>query len=203
MQARRIVGLVDFGIAVVIAVAVLLPPREMYASAAIKGDDAQQFALALAEARTIARPGDGRAVEDYARKLGAAGMKDWAIEAAVHASARAKDSPTRWRALLAASVAYVDELDVVPALDYANRALAACDAAQSRGDVAACPPADEIRARLYQQHLDAGVKSGIDPHRDPVGFRRAGEAALRSIHIGATHDTETGSAAGSSAPTAP
>jgi hypothetical protein len=38
--------------------------------------------------------------------------------------------------------------------------------------------------RLYQQHLDAGVKSGIDPHVDPAGFRRAGEAALRQIRIG-------------------
>lgn len=204
MQLRRIVGLVDLGIVVVLAVAVLLPPREMFARAAVKGDDAQQFALALAEAHTIARPDDGRAVDDVVRKLDQAGMKDWAIELAVRASDRAKDSPTRWRALLATSVAYVDELDVVPALDYANRALAECDAARSRGDVTACPPADEIKARLYQQHLDAGVKSGIDPHVDPEGFRRAGEAALRSIHIGATHDDVRGSAAaGSSAPTAP
>ena len=204
MQLRRIVGLVDLGILVVLAVAVLLPPREMFARAAVKADDAQQFALALAEARTIARPADGRAVDDFARELGKTGMKDWAIDLAVRASDRAKDSPTRWRALLAASVAYVDELDVVPALDYANRALSACDTARERGDVSACPPADEIKARLYQQHLDAGVKSGIDPHVDPEGFRRAGEAALRTIHIGATHDDERGSAAaGSSAATAP
>jgi hypothetical protein len=200
MQLRRYVSLIDVGIATVIAVALFLPPREMDASAAVKGDARAQFAVALAEARTIARPADGRAAEDLSRKLGDAGMKDWAIETAVRASARAKASPTRWRALLAASVAYVDEIDVLPALDYANRALAACETAQAHGDTQACPSWEEIRMRLYQRHLDAGVKSGIDPHQDPEGFRRAGEAALRTIYIGGSHGRpRTGGAAGSAA----
>src|SRR5512140_1999261 len=123
MQLPRFVGLVDLGIAAVLVVLVVLPAREMYASPVIKGDEPQQFALALAEARTIARPGDGQAVEDFTRKLDEANQKDWAIDAAVAASDRAKDSPTRWRALLATSTAYVDRLDVVPGLDYASRAL--------------------------------------------------------------------------------
>ena len=194
MQLRRYVGLVDLGIATVVAVALFLPAREMYASDAIKGDDAQQFTVALAEARVIARPGDGLAVEDFARKLGEAGMKDWAIEASTRAAERAQGAPTRWRALLAASVAFVDRLDVVPGLDYANRALAACESAQEAGDVAACPTWEQIRMKLYQQHLDAGVKSGIDPRRDPKGFRKAGEAALRQIHLGG-RDKERGSGA--------
>lgn len=198
MKLPRFVGLVDLGIATVIVVAVVLPAREMYASAAIKGDDAQQFAVALAEARTMARPGDGQAVEDFTRKLGEASMKDWAIDAAVAASEAAKDSPTRWRALLATSVAFVDKLDVVPGLDYANRAINACQVMQEKGDVTACPSWEEVRMRLYQQNLDAGVKSGIDPHRDPKGFRKAGESALRQIHLGG-HDKERGSAAGSAA----
>jgi hypothetical protein len=54
--------------------------------------------------------------------------------------------------------------------------------------------------KLYQQHLDAGVKSGIDPHHDPRGFRKAGEAALRQIHLGG-RDIERGSgSAGSGSP---
>ena len=205
MALPRFLSLVDLCVATVVAVAIFLPAREMYASNAIKGDEPQQFALALAEARTIAQPADGQAVEDFARKLGEAGMKDWAIEATVMASERAKDSPTRWRALVAASVAYVDRLDVVPALDYANRAISACESAREKGDAAACPTWEEVRVRLYQQHLDAGVKSGIDPRRDPIGFRKAGESALRSIRIGGSHDKErtsppAGSAAGSDTP---
>jgi hypothetical protein len=97
-------GLVDLGILTVVAVALFLPAREMYAEPAIAGDDAKQFALAHAEARTIARPDDGLAVEDFGRRLGESNMKDWAIEATVRASEHAKGSPTRWRALLAASV---------------------------------------------------------------------------------------------------
>jgi hypothetical protein len=37
---------------------------------------------------------------------------------------------------------------------------------------------------LYQQNLDSGVKSGIDPHRDPRGFRKAAESGMRQIHLG-------------------
>jgi hypothetical protein len=195
MKLPRFVGLIDLGVATVVAVALLLPARQMYAGPAIKGDDASQFAIALAEARTMASPGDGHVVEDLERRLSDLGQKDWAIETSVRASDRAKQSPTRWRALLAASVAYIDRLDAVPALDYANRALSACHSAQDSGDAAACPSWEEIRMTLYQKHLDAGVKSGIDPRRDPKGFRKAGESALLQIHLGTGHDTErTGSA---------
>lgn len=180
MALSRFISLVDFAVIAVVAVAIFLPPREMYAQNAIKGDE---FGVALAEARTMASPGDGKAIEDFTRKLGEAGLKDWAIESGVRLSDRAKDSPTRWRALIAASTAFIEELDVVPALDYANRALAACEVTREKGDAAACPSWEEIRMRLYQQHLDAGVKSGIDPKVDPKGFRRAGEAALRQIRI--------------------
>ena len=191
MALPRFVSLIDFGVLAVVAVAVFLPAREMYAENAIKGDE---FKVALAEARTMASPGDGKAIEDFTRELGQSGLKDWAIESAVRMSDRAKDSPTRWRALIAASVAYIEKLEVVAALDYANRALAACELTREReasrvaaGEkiaVSACPSWEEIRMRLYQQHLDAGVKSGIDPKVDPTGFRAAGESALRHIRIG-------------------
>lgn len=192
MQLRRFVGIIDIGIAAVILVAILLPAREMYASAAYKASEPDQFGLALAEARTLARPEDGAAVADLARRLGLAGFKDWAVEVAVRGSDRTKPSADRWRALLAASVAYVDQVDVVPALDYVNRALAACEDHE-----ASCPSWEQVRMRLYQRHLDAGVKSGIDPRRGleaAKAFRRAGESALRQIHIGG-HDGERGGAA--------
>jgi hypothetical protein len=176
-------GLVDLGILTVVVVALVLPSREMFAKPAVPGDDATQFGLALAEARTIAKPGDGLAVEDFGRRLGEANLKDWAIEETVHASERAKDSPTRWRALYAASVAYVDHIDVKEGLDFANRALEACAAARDKGDASACPTAEEIRMQLYQQALDAGVKSGKDPRHDPIGFRNAGLSGLRQIRI--------------------
>jgi len=197
MALPRFVSLVDFAVLAVVAVALFLPAREMYAQSVIKGDD---VGVALAEARTLAAPGDGKAIEDFTRALGEAGLKDWAIESAVRLSDAAKDSPTRWRALIAASVAYIEKLDVVPALDYANRALAACEVTREKGNAAACPSWEEIRMRLYQQHLDAGVKSGIDPRVDPAGFRAAGESALRHIRIGPTQSrppSPPNSAAGS------
>lgn len=200
----RFVSLLDISVAAVVAVAIFLPAREMYADNAIKGDEAKQFAIALAEARTMARPNDGLAVEELSKLLGQADLKDWAVELSVKASDRAKDSPTRWRALIAASVAYVEKLDVVPALDYANRALAACELAREKGDATACPSWEEVRMRLYQQHLDAGVKSGIDPRVNAKGFREAGQSALRQIYIGPMgQDRGKSGTAGSGAGSAP
>jgi len=178
MQLPRFVGLVDLGVATVIIATVILPPREMYAAAAHKGDETAEFELGLAEARTIAHPGDGAAIDDFSRRLGDAAFKDWAVEVALRGSEKMKDSPSRWRALLATSVAYVDKLDVIPALDYANRALTACTEAQ-----AACPTWEELRMRIYQQHLDRGVQSGIDPHVNPRGFREAGQSGLRGARL--------------------
>ena len=85
---RPAVGILDLGIAVVIAVLIALPPRPMYANAAVKGDAAAQFALALAEARTVATPGDGAAIAEFARKLSQADQKDWAIDEAVRGAGR-------------------------------------------------------------------------------------------------------------------
>lgn len=181
MKLPRNVGLVDLAVVTVVLVLVLLPGREMYTSPVHKGDDAAQFAIALAEARTMANPADGGALADYTRQLGDGGFMDWSIEVAVAGSKRATGSPTEWKALLAASVAYVDRLEVVSALDYANQALTSCRATRE-----GCPSWEEIRMKLYQQHLDAGVQSGIDPRHDPKGFRAAGESALRSIRLNST-----------------
>src|ERR1041385_1874640 len=111
MRFSRFFGFVDLGVATVVLVTLVLPAREMRASPADGGSETEQFALALAEARSLAHPEDGGAIDELSRRLGAVGEKDWAIEVAVRGSERASKSPTRWRALLAASVAYVDRLD--------------------------------------------------------------------------------------------
>lgn len=195
MHLPRYVGIIDLGIATVLLVAIVLPAREMYANPAVRGTEDEQFALALAEARTLAQPEDGVRADEFAHQLGTLGFKDWAVEAGIDGADRGRQSPTRWHALLAASVAYVERLDAVNALDYANRAIAACESA---GTVA-CPDWEKIRMELYQRHLEAGVKKNIDPRKHPKAFREAGESLI--IHIGATHDTETQTPAPTPAPT--
>lgn len=64
MRLSRYVGFIDLGVATVVLVTLVLPAREMYASAVGAGSDAEQFALALAEARTMARPDDGAAIDE-------------------------------------------------------------------------------------------------------------------------------------------
>jgi hypothetical protein len=193
MQVTRLVGLVDIAMIVVLAVFVVLPPRPQYMEAAIPGSEPSHFALALAEARTIARPTDGTAVDELVTKLSEAGQKDWAIDFAVLASERMKDAPDRWKALMAASTVFVARFDVVPGLDFVNRALVACESAQAK-DPAACPGPDQVRMQLYAANLGASVKSGFNPRTERDKVQRAGESALLQIHLD-PHDRERGSAA--------
>src|SRR5262245_1378753 len=148
MRLSRYIGFVDLGILAVVLVLIALPPREMFAAAAHKGNDADQFALALAEARSIAHPDDTLVTAELERRLVAANFRDWAVVATVRAVAETKGQPQHWRALLSASIAYVDRIDVRPALDYANRALNACHAAST-----SCPRWEELRMSLYQRSL--------------------------------------------------
>lgn len=178
MKLPRFVGIVDLAVLLVVVAAILFPPRPMQASDAVKGTDADRFTLAYAEAKLIADPTNGAKIGELAERLGNAGFRDWAIETAVAGSERAKASPNRWRALMAASVAYVDRLDVRPALEYIDMALSECGSHRE-----ACPKWEEVRMDLYRQHLAAGVASGIDPRKDPVGFRKAGENSLRSVRL--------------------
>lgn len=178
MKLPRSIGLVDLAVITVLLVMVVLPPREMYASPAAKADDAAQFGLALSEARTIVDPANGDKVAELARRLGDANYHDWPIEASVAGAAAAKGAPSEWKAQLAASVGYIDRVDVVPALQWANKALATC-----RALTAGCPSFEEVRMSLYVDHLDAGVKAGIDPRHSPKAFRAAGENAVRTIRL--------------------
>ena len=113
MQLSRFVGLIDLGVAAVVLVTIGLPAREMYAAPPTRAPTPSSRARARRGTHDGA-PRRGTAVDDLSRRLGAAEFKDWAIETALHGSERAKQSPTRWRALLATSVAYVDRLESSP-----------------------------------------------------------------------------------------
>lgn len=183
MRFVRYVSLIDVVTAVMVVFILVLPQRTMLVAWAGKGDAPVHYSLAISEARSIDDRKDGQLISELARRLGAAGYGDWAVEAGARGSVEAEGSPSQWRALLATSVAYVERLEAVPALDYVRKALAACAAARAV-DERVCPSFEEIRMDLYARHLDAGVASGIDARKDPTGFRRAGEAGLRAIHIG-------------------
>jgi hypothetical protein len=190
VKLSRHLNLLDLVVAIVVAVAIFLPPRATYGQDAAKGTAVDRIALATAEAKAQAHADDGTMAIELGRTLTAAGHLDWAVEATAELAESARRSPARWRALLATSVAYAERLEAKEALDWAQRALEACHLAP-----AACPTEDEIRVDLYVRHLDAGVRSGINPRHDPEGFRAAGVEELRAIFInGAGKSVESGSA---------
>ena len=181
MRLGKIVSIVDIVVVVVGAVAIFLPARPLEGVAAAKASDDDRFALAAAEARARLAPDDGGAAAELSRRLVATGQLDLAVEAPRAAGAKTA-SPSRWRALLATSWAYAERLEVQDASEYAQRALASCQAVQ-------CPGWEEVRIDLYVRHLEAGLKSGIDAKADPDGFRRAGESALRTVHLSTNPQT--------------
>ena len=160
------VGLVDAAAAVLVLVVLALPARSpevrsVYADA--RAEDVR--ALARHQARLAEEPGDGEAAEALAEALLALGQTDWAVRVA--GAAAKPGSPTSWRALLAASSAHADRLEVEDATRYAERALEACDR-----DGAACPAHWRVRLMVYVRQLQRGVESGIDPALEPERFRR-------------------------------
>jgi hypothetical protein len=177
------VGPVDIAIAVVLLLALVMPPRELIATAAVRGDAEAAFGLGLAEAKTIVAPSDGAARAVLVRRLDDAKQNDWAIEEATRGAPVATPA-TGWEVLLGLSLGYVDRLEPKPALEYAERALTACDTGM-------CPSWERTRMEIYRDHLDGGIRSGIDPKVDPRGFRRAGERGIRSVRI---HGPTAGSA---------
>lgn len=181
MEIKRLASLVDLVVAAIVLFVVVLPPRGVKAKPAAGGDADARVALAFAQARSAARPQDGALTADLSRRLGEVGYFDWAVQEGAIGAARMGTAPTRWRALLATSIAHADRLEAKDALDYTNQALAICAHA---GD-SVCPPIELVRLELYQRHLDAGVQSGIDPRKNPDKFREAGQAALRTVRTNA------------------
>ncbi len=177
MEFKRVASMVDLVVAAIVLVVVALPPRLVRAKPAAGGDEQARLALAFAQARVTARPDEAPLIADLSRRLGEVGYVDWAVQEAAAGALRMGTAPTRWRALLATSIAHADRLEAKDALDYTNQALLLCAHA---GD-AVCPPYEMVRLEQYQRHLDAGVRSGIDPRKNPEKFREAGQAALRTV----------------------
>ena len=190
MRINRHLNLLDLVVIIVVAVAIFLPPRSTYALEAAKGTDADRIALATAEATALAHQDDGLAAAELGRRLTLAGHLDWAVEATAELAERQVTSPSRWSTLLATSVAYAERLEAKEALAWAQRALEACHVVGTNS----CPTPDEIRLGIYVKHLDTGVRSGIDPKRDPEGFRAAGAEGLMPVYINGTGQEQAGSA---------
>jgi hypothetical protein len=184
---RRIrVGLFDIGAAVLVAIVLVMPGRELHVGSGYRYVEpdalpALLFDVAEAQAALVRDPADGGAAERLAQILASrpVNQHDQAFRLAGAAASHA-DSPTRWRALLALSSAHADRIEIAEAHRFATEAQAACTAAP-----AACPPHEQVRLRVYAEELAAGMAAiarGIDPRVEPDRFRR---------EVGLVHPTTT------------
>jgi hypothetical protein len=171
------VGILDLCATVVVLAVILLPERSMTVGHAYEPEPDRVRAIALEQARLAMDPGNDEAADRLARLLTDVGQTDWAVQVASNA---AKSSErVSWRALLAVSTAHAERIEVTEAHRFAMLALDACLASGPEQ----CPADERERLSLYFSQLDAGVKSGIDPRIDPVGFQRAVLAAMRIVRF--------------------
>lgn len=186
MRIHRFLSLTDLVVTGVVLVALFLPKRPLYALDAYKLDDIERAELSAAEARTLLRPDDGLAAAELADQLARAEILDWAVEAADEGSARASQT-SAWWSMRSAAYAYADRIDVQPAFDRADAALEACRVLRSGltecKDTDPCPCWAETTGQFYRDYLEAGLRSGIDPRRNPIQFRTAADQGIRSIGL--------------------
>jgi hypothetical protein len=171
------VGLLDIVAAGALIVAVVLPsPSRPIKTLYVR--DAADLGPRLGEAQAeVARaPRSGTAVAGLADLLVRARQTDWAIRVA---AAFQPETADRWRAHVAASAAHVDRFEIGPGLEWAARALAACEAPG-----ADCAEHERARLALYEGALRAAHESQIDPKRNPKGFVDAVDRAVPLIRIG-------------------
>lgn len=178
MRIHRFLSLTDLVVATVVAVAIFLPKRPIHAVDAYKLEADARADLAAAEALAMARPTDGFAAYELARRLARSGQLDWAVEVGREAAARATED-TAWRARLAAAEAHADRVEVQLALETTEDALAACVAAGPD----ACPAWERLKIELFRNYLDAGLRSGIDPRTHPQSFKKAAGKTMHMVDI--------------------
>lgn len=178
MRIHRFLSLTDLVVVTLVAVAIFLPKRPIYAVDAYKLDHDARADLAAAEALVITRPADGFAAYELARRLARAKQLDWAVEAGRDGAERATDA-TEWRAQLAVAEARADRIEVQLAFEAADVALESCVTAGEP----ACPAWERLKIELFRNYLEAGLRSGINPRTHPQSFKKAAGETMHMIDI--------------------
>lgn len=171
------VSILDLTAAIIVFVVLILPQRSLTVSRAYAASDEATRDIALYQARLAADPGDVEAAETLAELLTEAKQTDWAVQVAGEAARH--NEPMSWRALLAVSLAHADRIEVADAHRFAAQALEKC---RQLGP-ATCPGDEEVRLSMYYFQLDAGVRSGIDPRHNPLGYQEAVFSSMRVVRV--------------------
>lgn len=180
------VGILDLCATIVVLAVILLPERSVTVGHAYEPDPERVRGIALEQARLAMDPGNDEAADRLAELLTDVGQTDWAVQVA--SSAAKSSERVSWRALLAVSTAHAERIEAVEAHRFARLALDACLASGPEQ----CPADERERLSLYFSQLDAGVKSGINPRIDPVGYHRAVLAAMRIVRYRGSTAEERG-----------
>lgn len=181
------VSILDLTAAIVVLVAIFLPDRGVNVVSAYEADRDTNHKIALYQAALAKDPKDAAMAARLSQLLIDVKQSDWAVQVASEAADDKRGDA--WRALLAASMAHAERVEVNRAHEFAERALSACRQAGSIH----CPVHEEARLAAYFAQLEAGAKSGIDPRIDPRGYE---QAVLRSMIMvgpfrGATPDGDS------------
>jgi hypothetical protein len=171
------IGFLDISAAIFFVIALVLPsPSRAVRPLYFKEQSALSTQIAEAQAAVGRDPKDGAAAARLTDLLVAAHQTDWAIRAG--AVGTAAKSPTSWDAAASVSAAYMDRRDILPAYEWAAKALAECEGSSACGDD------DHVRLEMYTRALRSVRDSGIDVKKSAKGLDAAVERAVPLIRLG-------------------
>ena len=161
------VGLADISAALIVAVIVVMPPRDAQVHHAYRNPASLEDppteklrSIARLQAALVREPPRAADVDSLVDLLVEFGQSDDAVRIATDALARGAE-PT-WQAELALASAYTERLELDRALEWARTAREKS------------PTHEQVRIGLFIDELERGlaaIDEGIDPRREPERFR--------------------------------
>lgn len=181
----RRVGLPDIAAALIVAVIVLMPPREARVEHAYRNpatyeepEHAELVEVARVQAELARQPQRAELADRLAELLVDLGQTDDALRVVTAAAERGAEP--RWRAELAVASVYSDRIELEEARAWARRALESCREA-------GCPSEEAVRMEIFADELDKAIDAlaeGIDPRLEPVRFREKIRGTRPPVRVG-------------------
>lgn len=181
----RRVGLPDIVAALMVAIIIVMPPREprvgqAYRDLVRQKDPAPEKLAEIARVQSEMAQAPERAdlSDRLAELMNDVGQTDDALRIATAALDRG--AKPRWQAELTVASVYSDRIELENARGWAKRALHTCRETS-------CSAEQQVRMQIFADELDkavAALKDGIDPRLEPVRFRERVRGDRLPIHVG-------------------
>ena len=158
---------IDITVAIFVVIMMLLPAQIFHIKPLNEGLEAASERISMAQSRITLNPEHETAIEhieQFADLLGELGYPAWSIRVVAEAIQLSKVF-NDWHLYRALATAYAYQRDADLIMYWMTQAFTDCVTSDS------CKMHEQVRMSIYLQQIAAAIDSGLDPKRDPKGFR--------------------------------